>query len=69
MANVKICDRCGEKLERNCFISLKPVRYILRREINKYFIGEIYNDISKYDLCKNCTAELDEFLKGKATDA
>jgi hypothetical protein len=66
MANVKICDRCGEKLITKCIVSLRPVRYILRRETSRLFIGEHYNDISEKDLCKNCAAELDEFMKGKA---
>lgn len=68
MADVKICDRCGEKLERNCFISLKPVRYILRREINKRCMWETFNDIGEFDLCKSCAADLDEFMKGKAKE-
>ena len=65
MANVKICDRCGAQLEKKCFISLRPVRYILSRETSRRFIGKIYNDIRDYDLCNECTDELNEFLKGK----
>lgn len=68
MANVKICDRCGEKLERKCFMSLKPVRYILRREVTKRCMWETANYISEFDLCNNCAAELDEFMKGKAKE-
>jgi hypothetical protein len=57
MAHVKVCDRCGKKIERGMYpISITPYRYVLTTE----------TDLSEtsYDLCKNCRKDLKKFLEG-----
>ena len=65
MADVKICDRCGEKLIANCFVSLSPVRYFLEMEIEQHFTLWDRTTRKRYDLCKNCKNKLIKFLENE----
>lgn len=69
MANVKICDRCGAGVAKHCFMTVKPVRYILGIETTKHMVfgGDVIKSVD-YDLCTKCAAELDDFLKCKAKE-
>lgn len=61
MANVKICDRCGERVDSFFLpVTIKPIRYILTRER--------YGSLTSHDLCRNCGADLAEFMKGKVKE-
>ena len=64
MSSVKICDRCGKKIEHfgNGIwpIQLITYRAVLRRE-------RLYIDES-YDLCDDCLTELFRFLNIKRVD-
>lgn len=72
MADVKICDRCGENFtKKRQWISVNPVRYIIgvatRRRIHW---GEPPEDCyDEYDLCDCCFDSFRRFLRGEATDA
>ena len=66
MADVKVCDRCGARLDKKMFpITLSPYRYVLGAETMEFKLS--------YDLCKKCMSDLDKFMEGpgeeKATDA
>lgn len=70
MSKVRICDRCGNKLNEPVkFIDLKPVHYILGMETTMfdYWEGEYVSRL-EYDLCKPCTGDLERFLRGQATE-
>ncbi len=71
MADVKICDRCGKKLnQRQTFLNIKPVRYVLGEEVFNVclgWMGRISN--SSFDLCDDCTVKLNEFLTGGDVEA
>lgn len=55
MADVKICDRCGKKVENHVPISLIPYRYVL---IEDYRLATF-----EYDLCNRCRRDLKLFMK------
>ena len=63
MAHVKICDRCGKKIETTGIwpIYVKHFRSILEIEDRDYEDG--------YDLCGDCTKKLFEFLEGNGEDS
>ena len=70
MSKVRVCDRCGNKLNEPAkFIDLKPIHYILGIETVAfdYWEGE-YTSRWEGDLCKDCAGELERFLRGQATD-
>ena len=58
MADVKICDRCGKKVEQTGVwpIYIKHYRSILEMEDKDYEYSS--------DLCGSCTKKLFEFMKG-----
>ena len=61
MADVKICDRCGKKIETRIWpLIVSNFRTFLKIE------GSIYR--YEYDLCRSCTAKFHDFMKGEATD-
>ena len=63
MADVKKCDRCGTLIDysihntQHRIFKNSVVRSLLRLETRMY--------ISDYDLCKDCTTKLTDFLKGE----
>lgn len=63
MANVKICDRCGKKIEQTGVwpTYIRHFRSILSTEYENYTYS--------HDLCGSCTKDLFAFMDGKATDA
>lgn len=69
----KICDRCGKPLEyvgwtakiRNDFKKGKTVK--IHQLFNGNPDGYSYSD-NCYELCADCTKELDEFLRNKSCD-
>ena len=61
MADVKICDRCGKKIETKAWpIYVHHYRSILDMEDADYK--------HTYDLCGDWTKRLYEFVKGGATE-
>jgi hypothetical protein len=57
MADVKICDRCGKKIELRIWpVYIKHYRSILDMEDLDYNYT--------YDLCGSCNDKLFEFMKG-----
>ena len=70
MSTVKICDRCGKKIDdKRHFVKLNPVRYILGIETSVFDWndGEYINRMER-DLCGKCAGELTRFLDGQAVD-
>lgn len=62
MANVQICDKCGKRIDR--YSALLGTIY------RSNLFGCDYNTYTiNYDLCKDCTKDLEEFIKGKDDDA
>ena len=68
MADVKICDRCGQVFGRSGkWINVRPERYILSfisRRIDCYEDEYLHTD-EYYDLCLSCRKELEKFLRGR----
>lgn len=66
----KICDRCRKPMEyvgwtakiRNAFMKGKTVK--IHKLFNGNPDGYSYSD-SQYELCADCTKQLEEFLNGK----
>lgn len=63
MADVKICDRCGKKIETTGVwpIYIKHYRCILDMEDQDYKYSS--------DLCGSCTKKLFEFMEGNGTSS
>ena len=61
MANVRICDRCGKKLERanKLHIDIRPYRYVL--------YTETYDTDEEFDLCPSCEKDFRVFMQGPST--
>jgi hypothetical protein len=58
MANLYVCDRCGESTKKRAKFKRTSRRWWLQEALYGYSRGE-------YDLCINCGKELEEFLKGR----
>lgn len=57
MANVKLCDRCGKRVDNILRpVVMTPVQYSMKLE-TPYFSYE-------YDLCKDCGSKLSRFMDG-----
>lgn len=70
MAKVRLCDRCGERIDKRYFLKIKPVRYRLYVETEKYNWYEgIYKESNNYDLCLGCHKKLVDFLLNKETES
>lgn len=57
----EVCDRCKEKIDYHS----RKLATVHRAKINWIFCG-IVNEY-KYQLCKNCSEELDVFLSSKVS--
>lgn len=62
MSYVRLCDRCGRRLDgREPKIRFKTFSYILSFDFDNGCT------ICDYDLCKTCVDDLKKFLKGPST--
>lgn len=64
MADVKVCDRCGKKIDLGSHRTVILDTYIWYGAL----VGSRYTD-SRNDLCPDCIVELKKFLNGEATYA
>lgn len=60
MADVKICDRCGKKIEAK-------VIPLYMQHFRSYLDMEVQDYTYEYDLCGTCTKRLFEFMNGSVT--
>ena len=76
MADVKVCDRCGKRLddERSTF-NVKRVgpRFILSAILFKkkeYYYAQPQIEMvnTQHDLCMECTMELSDWMQSKTTE-
>ena len=73
MADVKICDRCGRRLDEDrASVRISAVnkpRFVMTvslfKKENKHDIRRLYPITTTHDLCVDCTTDLAEFLENK----
>ena len=64
MAQVTICDRCGEIITSDSFtIGIK--KFNITNDHNDYEFIIPNHNLSSHDLCANCMSEFEQFLKNK----
>lgn len=63
MSKVRICDRCGCRVERKAgiHIDILGVKYLRFR-----LETETENDYDSHDLCNKCMDDFEAFMKGES---
>lgn len=76
MADIKVCDRCGKKLDadKRTSFTVKPAtnanRYILSAMFfnGRNYFGDLKISKTEHDLCPECTLELSKWLEHESKE-